>query len=69
MAPKLQDGVVGKCIESSFLPSSEARIETLGSMASSEEFCGVNKLRLSDAHPEATLLPLAAAWADKVTWS
>jgi hypothetical protein len=37
-------------------------------MASSEEFCGVNKLRLSDAHPEATLLPLAAAWADSVTW-
>jgi hypothetical protein len=38
-------------------------------MASSEEFGGVNKPRLSDAHPEATLLPLAAAWADKVTWS
>jgi len=37
-------------------------------MASSEEFCDVNKLRLSDAHPEATLLPLAAAWADSVTW-
>ena len=68
MASKFHDGVVGKCIESSFLPSSEARTEILGSMASSEEFGGVNKPRLSDAHPEATLLPLAAAWADSVTW-
>ena len=69
MASKFHDGVVGKCIESSFLPSSEARIEILGSMVSSEEFGGVNKPRLSDAHPEATLLPLAAAWAESVTWS